>query len=67
MTKAIKIILGLVGAAAAGVAIGILLAPEKGGDVRKKISDKASDIASRIGEFINATKGKQEETGETLA
>ena len=43
MTSTSKIILGIVGAAAVGVAIGMLLAPEKGADIRKKISDTACD------------------------
>jgi gas vesicle protein len=67
MSNPNKIILGLLGAAAAGVAIGILLAPEKGGEVRKKIADRAGDIASRIGELISAGKEKTEETAESLA
>lgn len=67
MSKPIKIILGLLGAAAAGMAIGILLAPEKGGEVRKKISAKASDFASRIGDLINTGKEKLQDKEERLA
>jgi gas vesicle protein len=58
MSNPNKVILGLIGAAAVGVAVGMLLAPEKGGEVRQKIADKASDIASRIGEFITTGKDK---------
>ena len=67
MSNPNKIILGLLGAAAAGVVIGILLAPDKGGEVRKKIADKASDIACRIGEFISTGKEKLEDAGDTVA
>jgi gas vesicle protein len=67
MSNPNKIILGLLGAAAAGLAIGILLAPDKGGEVRKKIADRASDIASRIGEFVTAGKEKVEDTQENMA
>ena len=37
MSNKTKLILGLFGAAAVGVAIGILLAPETGQETRKKI------------------------------
>jgi len=67
MSNPNKIILGLLGAAAVGVAIGILLAPDKGGEVRKKIAEKATDIASRIGELISSGKEKLEGAGDTIA
>lgn len=67
MTNSNKIILGLLGAAAAGVAIGILLAPEAGGEVRKKIASGASDLASRIGELISTSKQKTEEAVDSVA
>lgn len=63
MTNSNKIILGIVGAALAGVAIGMLMAPEKGGDARKKIADTLGDIVSRIGDFIKDGKDKIEEAG----
>jgi len=37
MTTRAKIVLGLVGGVALGVGIGLLLAPEKGADLRKKL------------------------------
>lgn len=67
MTNSNKIILGLLGAAAAGVAIGILLAPDKGGEVRKKIADKASDWASSFGEFLSFGKQKLDSAGDAVA
>lgn len=66
MTNSNKIILGLVGAAAIGVAIGILLAPEKGSDARKKIAETANDIASRVGEWVNTGKEKAQDLGNTV-
>lgn len=67
MSNPNKIILALLGAAVVGVVTGILLAPEKGGEVRKKIADKASDIASRIGEMVNFGKEKMDEASDTMA
>ena len=67
MTNPNKIILGLLGAAAVGVAIGLILAPEKSSEIRQKIADKASDIASRIGEMITSGKEHIMEAGENVA
>jgi len=66
MTNSNKIILGLVGAAAIGVAVGILLAPEKGSDARKKIAETANDIASRVGEWVNTGKEKAQNLANTV-
>ena len=43
MTSRNKVLLGILGAAAAGVVIGMLIAPEKGKDMRKKIKKTAGD------------------------
>lgn len=43
MTTRSKVLLGIVGAAAAGVVIGLLIAPDKGKDTRKKIKQTAGD------------------------
>ncbi len=67
MTNTSKIILGLLGAGAVGIAIGLLVAPEKGEDMRKKISDTANDLASKIGDIISAGKGKISEMAGTVA
>jgi gas vesicle protein len=55
MTTKTKVILGLAGAAAAGVIVGLLMAPEKGTDMRKKVGDTATDWAGRLSDlFTNA-------------
>jgi gas vesicle protein len=58
MNTTSKIVLGLMGAAAVGALIGILVAPEKGSDLRKKISSGAGDVADEIGKILRA--GKEE-------
>ncbi len=58
MTTRTKIILGIVGAAAAGVAIGLLLAPEKGTDLRKKMGKTAGDWAGHLTDLFANAKGE---------
>jgi gas vesicle protein len=43
-----KIALGLLGGIAAGAVVGILFAPEKGADTRKKIQQKGNDYADDL-------------------
>ena len=52
MTTRTKVFLGIVGAAAAGAAIGLLMAPEKGSDLRKKIKQSAQDWANQIADLV---------------
>jgi gas vesicle protein len=58
MTTKSKVILGLVGAAAAGVIVGLLLAPEKGSDMRKKVKDTAGDWAGHLTDLFASAKGE---------
>jgi gas vesicle protein len=70
MTDKTKLILGLVGAAAVGVAIGILLAPETGSDTRRKIADTAGGWGNSLGDLFNNAKesvGNLRRKGENLA
>lgn len=43
-----KIILAFLGGAAAGAALGIFFASDKGSEMRKKVTDKAKDFADSI-------------------
>ena len=52
MNKSSKIILGILGAAAAGAVIGMLVAPSSGDDMRKKISKAATDFAEDLTKAI---------------
>lgn len=46
--KANRIALGLLGGLAAGAAVGILFAPAKGSDTRKKIQQKGNEYADDL-------------------
>ena len=70
MTTRSKVILGLVGAAAAGVIVGLLVAPETGADMRKKVGDTASDWAGRLSDILTKAKGEVDNlktTGTNMA
>lgn len=56
MTTTAKVILGIVGAAAVGVAVGMLLAPEKGTDLRSRISQKAGDWTGQLSDLFSSAK-----------
>ena len=58
MTQRTKLIVSVLGAAAAGVAIGMLLAPEKGSDIRRNISRTTGDWASNLGDLLANAKGE---------
>ncbi|HEX6889466.1 MAG TPA: YtxH domain-containing protein [Chryseolinea sp.] len=59
--KTTKVILGMAAAAAAGVAIGMLIAPEKGEELQKKISDGARTWLSEIIALLGTAKNVAEE------
>jgi gas vesicle protein len=52
MTSNTKIILGMLAAAAAGAAIGVLLAPEKGSELRRKIKDGIDEVMEDVSELL---------------
>ncbi len=53
MNTKTKIALGILGAAAAGVVIGMLVAPEKGSETRKKIKKQTGDWADQLGNLFH--------------
>lgn len=63
--KASKTLLGILGAAAAGVAIGMLFAPDNGKNTRKKIAKKGKDYSSELrdkfGNIIDSASKKGEQ------
>lgn len=60
-----KVILGLLTGVAVGAALGILFAPDKGWNTRKRISKKAEDVANdlreKFDEFIDTVTSKVDE------
>jgi gas vesicle protein len=56
MSAKTKLVLGLVGAAAAGVVVGLLLAPDSGTATRKRISTTATDWGSHLGDLFASAK-----------
>lgn len=64
MTAKNGILLGVCGALAAGVVIGLLIAPEKGSDMRKKIRKTAGDWVDGLGKMWSNGKHAAEDLKE---
>lgn len=67
MNSTSKLVLALIGAAAAGAVIGLLVAPEKGSDLRKRISDTAGDWTSQLNQLLASGKAQLENLKETAS
>lgn len=63
-----KVVVGVLAGIAAGVVLGILFAPDKGTETRKKISLKGSDamddLNNKFDEFLGMLKDKFENVKE---
>lgn len=61
----------MLGAAAAGAAIALLVAPQRGADLRKKMKSGADDIADQMGDLVSSSRRKLNEVktrvSETMA
>ena len=51
-----SIFIGILAAATAGVVIGMLIAPEKGEDLRKHIKNSAGDWSKKLSDLMNEGK-----------
>ena len=60
-----KVLLAIIGAAAAGAIIGMLLAPEKGSDLRKRLSDTAGDLSSQLTQLLASGKAQLDNLKQT--
>jgi gas vesicle protein len=54
--KTTQLLLVVLGAAAAGVVAGLLIAPDKGSETRKKIGQSAEDLKNKASELIKTGK-----------
>ncbi len=61
MNNSSKILAAVVGGIAAGAVLGILFAPDKGSETRKKINDQGKKLAEGVKE--NFIKGKEKING----
>ncbi|MES2681435.1 MAG: YtxH domain-containing protein [Bacteroidota bacterium] len=61
MNSSAKTILGIIAAGAVGVAVGMLLAPKKGSELRESIKGSIDDLGDQLGDFI--TEGKEKLMG----
>jgi gas vesicle protein len=55
--KSDKIIFGVLGGVAIGALLGVLFAPEKGDDTRKKIMNKSNDYADELKDKLDTLLG----------
>ena len=59
-----KVVLGVLAGAAAGAILGVLFAPDKGSETRKKIAQKGKDlkdgIQDKFSDFLDNVKEKVE-------
>ena len=53
-----KALLGFLAGVAIGSALGILLAPDKGSETRRKLREKGSDISDSVKDTFNDVKGQ---------
>ena len=52
-----NVLIGILGAAAAGVVIGMIIAPQKGEKLRRNIRESAGDMVDKFGDLLS--KGKE--------
>jgi len=58
MNQTLKVLIGFVAGAAIGGVLGLLLAPDKGSETRRRIIEKGSEIGDSIADFGDSIKEK---------
>jgi gas vesicle protein len=66
MNSTSKILLGIIGAAAAGVVIGLLVAPEKGSEMRDRIKKTTDGWADQLSNLFSKATEDVEEMAEDI-
>lgn len=59
-----KLIIGIMAAAAAGVAAGILLAPSSGSELRQKVMNSFDELRDKVNEFIESAQQRATEIAD---
>ena len=62
-----KFLLGILGAAAAGAVVGMLIAPDKGTETRKKMVEGIGKFAIDLANVLQSGKANLVSTGEAIA
>jgi len=61
MKNSVKLTLGLLGAVAAGVVIGLMVAPEKGSETRNRIKRATGSWVDQLGNVLSQGRDAAEE------
>ena len=64
--KADKIILGVLGGVAVGALLGVLFAPDKGTETRKKIAEKGNEIKDQVADLIDVVASRLESSADDI-
>jgi gas vesicle protein len=67
MNNTLRIVVAVAAGAAAGAALGILFAPEKGSELRRKIAEQGKKIANNVKDRFEAKKNEWGEKVKELA